>query len=366
MERIDCVVIGAGVVGLAIAARLARSGRDVIVLEASNAIGTGTSSRNSEVVHAGIYYPRDSLKARLCLAGKQALYAYCDRRSIPYRRCGKLIVATDSIQIENLHQLKKKAESNGVFDLQFLSAADVRGLEPDIRCAAALLSPSTGIIDSHALMLSLQGDAENAGAIFAFQSAFEGGAIAPDGIVMRVHGADEEWIANTVINSAGLQAQSVASLLSGFPKRTIPPIFYAKGNYFSYSGRANFSHLIYPVPETGGLGVHLTLDLSGRLRFGPDVEWVSSIQYEIDPRRAESFYVDIRKYWPSVGDGLLHPDYAGIRPKLASPTEPAADFRIDDRVAHGVPGLINLYGIESPGLTASLAIAEYVEQRLTV
>jgi L-2-hydroxyglutarate oxidase LhgO len=365
MERIDCVVIGAGVVGLAVASRLAQSGRAVIVLEAGNAIGTGTSSRNSEVIHAGIYYPRDSLKARLCVRGKQTLYAYCNRRSIPYRRCGKLIVATDSSQIADLHALREKAENNGVLDLQFLSSAEARALEPDMHCVAALLSPSTGIIDSHALMLSLQGDAENAGAIFAFHSDLEGGAVTPDGIVLRVSGTDEEWMASTVVNCAGLQAQNVASLLSGFPKQTIPPIFYAKGSYFSYRGHADFSHLIYPIPETGGLGVHLTLDLAGRPRFGPDVEWVSEIQYEVDPQRAESFYAEIRKYWPALGDGTLDPDYAGIRPKLASRTDPAADFRIDDRTLHGIPGLINLYGIESPGLTASLAIAEHVEHRLT-
>ena len=241
MERIDCVVIGAGVVGLAIARRLAQAGREVIVLEADSAIGMGTSSRNSEVIHAGIYYPQNSLKARFCVQGKEALYAYCNNRSIPYRRCGKLIVASDTGQIDGLHALKDKADKNGVFDLELLSAAQVLEMEPDIQCVAALRSPSTGIIDSHALMLSLQGDAENAGAMFAFQSALVGGAMTPDGIVLRVQGADEEWIANTVVNSAGLQAQSVASLLSGLPQETIPPTFYAKGNYFAYSGRANFS-----------------------------------------------------------------------------------------------------------------------------
>jgi L-2-hydroxyglutarate oxidase LhgO len=365
MERIDCVVVGAGVVGLAIASRLAQAGREVIVLEAVNAIGTGTSSRNSEVIHAGIYYTKNSLKARLCVRGKEALYAYCDSRSIPYRRCGKLIVATAPSQIGELHALRGKAEGNGVFDLQWLSEAEVKQIEPDIHCLAALRSPSTGIIDSHALMLSLQGDAENAGATFAFESALAGGDITRDGIVLRVNASDEEWIANTVINCAGLQAQNVASLLTGLPKATIPPNHYAKGDYFAYSGRANFSHLIYPVPEVGGLGVHLTLDLAGRPRFGPDVEWISAIGYEIDPQKAESFYAEIRKYWPAIGAGTLHPDYAGIRPKLASRTEPAADFRIDGRALHGIPGLINLYGIESPGLTASLAIAEYVEKLLT-
>jgi len=357
-------VIGAGVVGLAIASRLAQAGREVIVLEAGSAIGMGTSSRNSEVIHAGIYYPHDSLKARLCVHGKKALYAYCDSRSIPYRRCGKLIVATNASQIAGLHALQKKAGKNGVFDLQLLSAAQVREMEPDIHCTAALRSPDTGIIDSHALMLSLQGDAENAGAMFAFQCALVGGEITPDGIVLRVNGAGEEWIANTVINSAGLQAQSVATLLSGLPPQTIPPAFYAKGNYFAYSGRTNFSHLVYPIPDAGGLGVHLTLDLAGRPRFGPDVEWVSAPAYEIDARRAASFYAEIRKYWPAIGDGTLHPDYAGIRPKLVPCGAPAADFRIDGRSRHGIPGLINLYGIESPGLTAALAIAEYVEQRL--
>lgn len=364
MERIDCVVIGAGVVGLAIASRLAQAGREVIVLEAGNAIGTGTSSRNSEVIHAGIYYPKDSLKARLCVRGKEALYAYCEHRSIPHRRCGKLIVATDADHIGALHALTEKARRNRVFDLQLLSAAQVGAIEPEIRCAAALLSPSTGIVDSHALMLSLQGDAERAGAMFAFQSALEGADITPDGMVLRVRGTDEEWLAGTVINCAGLQAQQVAALLSGLPQQTVPPLFYAKGSYFSYRGNAGFSHLIYPIPEAGGLGVHLTLDLAGRPRFGPDVEWVSALQYGVDPRRAESFHAEISKYWPAVAAGALHPDYAGIRPKLAPCGAPAADFRIDDRTLHGVPGLINLYGIESPGLTAALAIAEYVEQRL--
>lgn len=365
MERIDCVVIGAGVVGLTIASRLAQAGREVIVLESGSAIGTGTSSRNSEVIHAGIYYAQNSLKARLCVHGKEALYAYCDSRSIPYRRCGKLIVATDASQITGLHGLQEKAGKNGILDLQLLDAAQVREIEPEIHCAAALLSPSTGIIDSHAFMLSLQGDAENAGAMFAFQSALVGGEVTPDGTVLRVHGADDEWIASTVINSAGLQAQNVASRLSGLPRQTIPPVFYAKGNYFAYSGRANFSHLVYPIPDAAGLGVHLTLDLAGRPRFGPDVEWVSTLAYEIDPGRAASFHAEIRKYWPAIDDGALHPDYAGIRPKLVPSGAPAADFRIDDHTRHGIPGLINLYGIESPGLTAALAIAEYVEQRLT-
>lgn len=365
MERVDCVVIGAGVVGLAVARRLAQGGREVMVLEAARSIGTGTSSRNSEVIHAGIYYPPDSLKATLCVRGREALYAYCESRAIPHRRCGKLIVATDAGQLSALQALRDKACANGVFDLQSLTAAQVKTMEPDISCLAALLSPSTGIIDSHALMLQLQADAEQAGAVFAFQSAVEGGEITFEGIALRVQGAIEPLLAHSVINCAGLQAQQVAARLVGLPAASIPPLFYAKGNYFSFSGRANFSHLIYPMPEAGGLGIHLTLDLGGRPRFGPDVQWVSELDYAVDPARLATFQSQIRHYWPGVDAGILQPDYVGIRPKLAAQGAPAADFRIDDHTRHGVQGLVNLFGIESPGLTAALAIADHVAQSLS-
>lgn len=366
MERVDCVVIGAGVVGLAVARRLAQDGREVMVLEAAHSIGTGTSSRNSEVIHAGIYYEQNSLKATLCVRGKDALYAYCERHAIPHRRCGKLIVATDVAQLSALQALRDKACANGVLDLQSLTAAQVKAMEPDIFCEAALLSPSTGIIDSHAFMLQLQADAEQAGALFAFQSAVEGGEIRPDGIALRVQGAIEPLLATSVINCAGLQAQQVAARLVGLPAASIPPMLYAKGNYFSFSGRANFSHLIYPMPEAGGLGIHLTLDLAGRPRFGPDVQWVPELDYVVDAGRLATFQNQIRRYWPGVDAGTLQPDYVGIRPKLAAPGAPAADFRIDDHTRHGVAGLVNLFGIESPGLTAALAIADDVAQSLMI
>ena len=364
MEHINCVVIGAGVVGLAVARALAQAGREVIVLEAATSIGCGTSSRNSEVIHAGIYYPQDSLKARFCVAGRQALYGYCASHQIPHRRCGKLIVATQADQLATLRAIKEKAAANGVGDLQFYSREQVREIEPEVECVGALMSPSTGIIDSHAFMLALQGDAENAGAMVAFASPLLGGEATPgasSGIVLEVGGSEpSRWRADTVINCAGLHAQAVAASLRGFPPSQVPPIFYAKGNYFSLSGGARFKHLIYPVPEAAGLGVHLTIDLGGQVRFGPDVEWISSISYPVDARRAEVFYAAVRKYWPGLPDAALHPDYAGIRPKMSGPDGAALDFRIDGPKTHGVPGLINLFGIESPGLTASLAIADYV------
>jgi L-2-hydroxyglutarate oxidase LhgO len=356
MEKIDCVVIGAGVVGLAVARLLAEAGREVVVLEAAAAIGTGTSSRNSEVIHAGIYYPPNSLKARLCVAGRQALYSYCEASGVAHRRCGKLIVATHPRQLKKLAEIERQAQANGVNDLQWLSSEQAMTLEPDVRCVGALLSPSTGIVDSHALMLSLQGDAERAGAVFAFHSALEGGRLGSDGIEIKVQG--QAWLANLVINCAGLAAPMVAASLNGFPARFVPPTFYAKGNYFSCTHRTRFSHLIYPVPEEAGLGVHLTLDLAGQARFGPDVEWISEVDYQVDPRRGDGFYEEIRKYWPQLPDGALQADYCGIRPKLSR--RETLDFRIDDSSVHGVNGLINLFGIESPGLTSALAIADHV------
>lgn len=366
MDSIDCVVIGAGVVGLAVARALAQAGRDVVVLEAANAIGTGTSSRNSEVIHAGIYYAAGSLKARLCVQGKQALYAYCESHGVPHRRCGKLIVATREDQLPRLDGIRAQAAANGVHDLAPLDRAAVTALEPELSAVGALLSPSTGIVDSHALMLALQGDAEAAGAMVAFATPVLGGRVVDDDAIELTVGGSEPgtWRAAAVVNSAGLQAQQVAASLAGFPAAHVPPTFYAKGNYFTLSGRARFRHLVYPVPEAAGLGVHLTLDLQGQARFGPDVQWVPQIDYPVDPARGAAFYAEVRKYWPALPEGALQPGYAGIRPKLGGPGSPAHDFRIDGPAVHGVPGLVNLFGIESPGLTSCLAIADEVVRGL--
>jgi L-2-hydroxyglutarate oxidase LhgO len=363
MDKVECVVVGAGVVGLAIARRLAEAGREVIVLEAADAIGTVTSSRNSEVIHAGIYYPAGSLMARLCVAGKQALYDYCRDRGIPHRNSGKLIVATRPEEIAKLASIKAHAEANGVADLKQLSGTEARALEPALACEAALLSPSTGIVDSHRYMLSLRGEAEAAGAAFAFLAPLERGRVTADGFELDVGGEAPMTLAcDMLINSAGLSATAIARLLDGMPLDLIPPAYLAKGCYFSCNAKAPFSRLIYPVPEPGGLGVHLTLDLAGQARFGPDVEWVDHIDYTVDPARGERFYPAIRRYWPSLPDGALMPSYSGMRPKIVPPAVAVQDFMIQGAQTHGVPGLINLFGIESPGLTSSLAIADYVAE----
>ncbi|POZ61238.1 NAD(P)/FAD-dependent oxidoreductase [Chromobacterium alticapitis] len=358
MDRIDTIIIGAGVVGLAVAKKLAEAGREVVIVEAEPAIGLHASSRNSEVIHAGLYYPAGSLKARLCVQGRDLLYRYCAERAIPHQRLGKLIVASHEGQLAKLEALETQARANGVDDLRRLTAAEAGGLEPALDCAAALLSPSTGIVDSHALMLSLLGDAEAAGAQLALASPLEGGEITPDGIVLRVAGM--ELIADRVVNAAGLFAPVVSRSLAGLAAETIPAAHYARGVYFSLQGRAPFSRLIYPLPEAGGLGSHLTLDLSGQARFGPDVEWVDGVDYRVDPARAEAFYRAVRAWWPQLPDGALAPGYAGIRAKIAGPGQPDADFVIQGSAVHGVPGLIHLFGIESPGLTSCLAIAEAV------
>ena len=367
-EKVDCVVIGAGVVGLAVARALALRGRETLVLEAQSAIGMGTSSRNSEVIHAGLHYRPGSAKAGLCVAGRRLLYAYCEARAIQHRRCGKLIVAGDKEEVAALQKIDATARASGVTDLRWLTAAEIAALEPALNGAAALLSPSTGIVDSHGLMLALQGDLEEAGAVIALRTPVRRGRCEPDAIYLEAgDGNPMELAASVVVNSAGLQAADLAHCIDGIPKASIPPSFYAKGNYFVLQGRAPFSHLIYPVPEPGGLGVHLTLDLAGHAKFGPDVEWVEGTQkldLSVDPARAERFYRAIRRYWPGLPDGALRPGYAGIRPKLSGPGAPAADFLIQGAEAHGVRGLINLYGIESPGLTASLAIAERVADSL--
>ncbi len=359
MDRVEAVVVGAGVVGLAVARALAVSGREVVILEAEDAIGTHTSSRNSEVIHAGIYYPKDSLKAGSCVAGRKLLYEYCATRGVPHRRCGKLIVASDDSQMNELKNIQQKARINGVTDIEFLSKEQTLACEPELRCVAALHSPSTGIIDSHALMLAYLGDAEARGAMLALKSNFQKAKVAEDGFEVHVAGSDPIKT-QVLVNSAGLRAPSVAKSMEGYRAELAPRELYAKGNYYSLARRAPFSRLIYPVPEPGGLGVHVTLDLAGQARFGPDVEWVERIGYEVDPKRAERFYAAIRRYWPGLPDGSLLPGYSGIRPKTAGPGEPAPDFQIQGPREHGVPGLVHLFGIESPGLTASLALADMV------
>lgn len=366
MDQVECVIVGAGVVGLAVARRLARAGREVIVLEAAEGIGTETSSRNSEVIHAGIYYAAGSAMARMCVSGKQALYAYCRDHDVPYRNCGKLIVATTPGETERLQSIKARAEANGVCDLQTLSGAAALALEPALNCQAALLSPSTGIVDSHALMLSLRGEAEAAGAAFAFHAPLLRAKATAPGIELDVGGAEPMSLqCRLLINAAGLGATAVARQIDGMPIDRIPAAYLAKGNYFSCSARAPFSHLIYPVPEPGGLGVHLTLDLAGQARFGPDVEWIDEIDYVVDPARADKFYPAIRRYWPGLPDGALLPGYAGIRPKIVPPAVAVQDFNIQGPHEHGVSGLINLFGIESPGLTSCLAIADHVADLAT-
>ena len=360
-EKIDCVVIGAGVVGLAIARALALRGHETLVLEAEDAIGTGTSSRNSEVIHAGLYYTPGSAKAALCVAGRQLLYAYCEAHGVAHRRCGKLIVAADQEQATALRKIEATARANGVHDLQWLTAAEARALEPALSCESALLSPSTGIIDSHGFMLAMQGDLEDAGGTVALRAPVRRGHCGRDAIHLEA-GRDEvlEISARVVINSAGLHAQQLARSIEGIPAASIPSCVYAKGCYFVLQGKTPFRRLIYPIPIPGGLGVHLTLDLAGQARFGPDVEWVEKLDYSVDPARGERFYSVIRRYWPGLPDGALLPGYAGIRPQLRRPGGPGVDFLIQGPQAHGVPGLVNLYGMESPGLTASLAIAERV------
>jgi L-2-hydroxyglutarate oxidase LhgO len=365
MEHVDAVVIGAGVVGIAVARALALAGREVIVLDAAEGIGTETSSRNSEVIHAGIYYPTGSLKARLCVAGRHALYAYCSERGIAHRRCGKLVVATAEDQLPALERLRAQAAANGVDDLVRMTGAEARTLEPELVCVAAFLSPSTGVVDSHAFMLAMQGDAEHAGAAFVFHSPVTGGAIRDDGILLEVGGVEPmKLLARAVVNSGGLHAQRLAAAIAGCPPGHVPPAYYAKGNYYQLAGRAPFSRLVYPMPNSAGLGVHITLDLAGQGRFGPDVEWTDRIEYSVDPRRADGFYSAIREYWPGLPDGSLVPAYSGIRPKIVPPGSPPADFLIAGPREHGVPGIVHLFGIESPGLTAAMAIADEVLAKL--
>jgi L-2-hydroxyglutarate oxidase LhgO len=361
VDEVECVVVGAGVVGLAVARALAQAGREVIVLEAAEGIGTETSSRNSEVIHAGIYYPAGSLMARFCVAGRRALYDFCRDRGVPHRNCGKLIVATSAEEDGKLAGIKARAEANGVEGMRVLTAAEARALEPNLACTSALLSPATGIIDSHAYMLALQGEAEAAGAMVVFLSPVIAARAGRDGIEVEVGGTEPMTLrCRLLVNAAGLHAPALARRIEGMPADRVPTAYYAKGNYFTLSGRSPFSRLIYPVPVPGGLGVHLTIDLGGQARFGPDVEWIDTLDYTVDPRRSDGFYAAVRRYWPDLPDGALQPGYAGIRPKITAPGAPGQDFVVQGPQTHGVRGLVNLFGIESPGLTASLALAEHV------
>ncbi|MFN4360929.1 MAG: NAD(P)/FAD-dependent oxidoreductase [Hylemonella sp.] len=365
MEQVDAVVVGAGVVGLAVARALALSGREVLVLEATEAVGTQTSARNSEVIHAGIYYPQGSLKAQLCVRGKQLLYAYCGERGIGHRRCGKLIVATSREQVAQLQGIVAKAVANGVDDLVLLTREQARALEPALECVAAVHSPSTGIVDSHGLMLTLQGDLENAGGMVAFNAPLASAHITAQGIELTASDGTQ-LRARSVVNAAGVHAPTLAGRFVGLNATQIPGEYYAKGNYFTLAGRSPFTRLIYPVPEAAGLGVHLTIDLGGQAKFGPDVQWVETPDdLVVDPTRGLAFYAEVRKYWPALPEGALQPGYAGIRPKISGPDEAARDFLIQGPTVHGVPGLVNLFGIESPGLTSSLAMGEHVAAMLS-
>lgn len=366
-EAIDAIVVGAGVVGLAIGRALARGGLEVIVLEKNQAIGTETSSRSSEVIHAGIYYTPGSLKAHFCVQGRDRLYAYCREKGVEHRRCGKVIVAVSDLQERKLESLDATARANGVTDLRWLDRRALEALEPAVVGSAGLLSPSTGIVDSHALMLALQGDLEEAGGVVALRSRMRGARYEAGDIRVTVETDDEttELMTKTLVNAGGLHATRVALSIENAPDGKIPETRYAKGNYFIYQGRSPFRHLLYPLPDDGGLGVHATLDLAGRTRFGPDVEWSETVDYTLDPARADAFYEAVRRYWPGLADGALTPGYVGVRPKLVGPGDPPADFMIEALGEPEAARIVHLFGIESPGLTAALAIAEYVRERLS-
>lgn len=371
MEQVDCVVIGAGVVGLAIAREMALQGRETILLERENAFGTISSARNSEVIHAGIYYPKGSFKAQLCVQGNRMLYEYCRTHQVGTQAYGKLIVASDDSQLEDLQAILYKAQNNQVPDIRIISGEEAKALEPQLHCSAAILSASTGIVDSHGYMLSLLGGFEDAGGMVAYQSplirAKAIGNNAENGFVLEIGGADSMQIqTRLLINCAGLSAPAIAQQIEGLSSSQVPKAYFAKGNYFSLSGKSPFTHLIYPIPEPGGLGVHLTLDMGGQAKFGPDVEWLeieteNQIDYTVNPRRSEGFYEAVRRYWPALKDGSLQPDYSGVRAKIVPPNTPAGDFCFNGPSDHGLHGLFNLYGFESPGLTSSLAIAKHLE-----
>ena len=366
MDRVDCVVVGAGVVGLALARAIAMRGLETLVLESEAAFGQGVSSRNSEVIHAGLHGAVGWRKAAACIAGRRLLYDYAAQRGIPHRKLGKLLVANGDAEDALLQGLLGKARGLGVEGLKSLDVVQVHALEPALRCTSALLSPESGVIDVHALMLSLLGDAEAHGATLVCRSPFEAAEPVADGWQVRIGGSEPfELRTRWLVNSAGLQAQAVAARMTGYPAARIPRAHWAKGNYFKLQGRAPFAHLVYPVPVQGGLGVHLTLDLQGQAKFGPDVEWVDTLDYRVDPRRGDAFYAEVRRYWPGLPDGALVPDYAGIRPKVYALGEAARDFVLDGPAEHGLPGLVQLFGIESPGITSSLALAEEVAAWVT-
>ena len=354
------LVIGAGVVGLAVARAAARKGHEVVVAEAANAIGTGISSRNSEVIHGGMYYPTGTLRGRHCVRGRRMLYEFCAAHGVPHRKCGKLIVATNEAELEKIHAIEKQGQINDVEGLEMIGGNAARAMEPELFCIGALHSPETGIIDGHAYMLALRGDLEDLGGAIAFNTPVKGAARKNGQWQVTFGGSGGEFAFDAVVNCAGLGAQGVARAMPDYPATRVPRLIFGKGNYFSYAGKPVFSRLIYPTPIVGGLGVHVTLDLAGRMRFGPDVEWIERENYDVDPARAAAFYARIRTYWPGLPDGSLAPDYAGIRPKLTGPTEPQADFLIDTPAQHGLPGLVQLFGIESPGLTSSLSLGEEV------
>ena len=371
MDQVDCVVIGAGVVGLAVAREMALQGRETILLERESAFGTISSARNSEVIHAGIYYPKDSLKAKLCVQGNRMLYEYCRTHHVATQPYGKLIVASDESQLDDLQAILYKAQQNEVPEIKMITGDQAKAMEPELNCAAAVLSASTGIVDSHGFMLSLLGGFEDAGGMIAYQSPLISakplGENAKDGFELEIGGADGMKIqTKLLINCAGMSAPAIARKIQSLNEEQIPKAYFAKGNYFSLTGKSPFKHLIYPIPEPGGLGVHLTLDMGGQAKFGPDVEWLeideeSQIDYTVNPRRGEGFYEAVRRYWPGLKDNTLQPDYSGVRAKIVPPNAPAGDFCFNTPKNHGLEGLFNLYGFESPGLTSSLAIAKHLE-----
>jgi L-2-hydroxyglutarate oxidase LhgO len=360
-DKIECVVIGAGVVGLAVARALALAGREVLLLEAETHPGTITSARNSGVIHAGLYYAPGSFKARFCVAGNRALYAYCEARGVDHHNTGKLIIANGAEEEKVLQHLLERANTNGVAGVRLVSRAEAHELEPEVHCTAALLCPTSGIIDQHPYMLALQGDMENAGGTLVCDCRVESLARTTQGFIVKTSGdSATEVEARFVVNSAGLDAVGLLDRIEGYPRQLIPKFHLARGNYFTVAARSPFRHLVYPVPHAAGLGIHATIDLGKRVRFGPDVEWIDKIDYSVNASRAPQFYEAIRRYWPALADGALMPDYTGIRPKLHGPGEPQPDFRIESAAEHGLPGLVNLLGIESPGLTSSLPIGDYV------
>ena len=374
MDQVDCVVIGAGVVGLAVAREMALQGRETILLERESAFGTISSARNSEVIHAGIYYPKDSLKAKLCVEGNRMLYEYCRTHHVATQPYGKLIVASDESQLDDLQAILYKAQQNQVPEIKMITGEQAKSMEPELHCSAAVLSATTGIVDSHGFMLSLLGGFEDAGGMIAYQSPLISakpiGENAKDGFELVIGGADGMKIqTKLLINCTGMSAPAIAQKIEGLPQQQIPKAYFAKGNYFSLSGKSPFKHLIYPIPEPGGLGVHLTLDMGGQAKFGPDVEWLeideeSQIDYTVNPKRGEGFYEAVRRYWPGLKDNALQPDYSGVRAKIVPPNAPAGDFCFNAPKDHGLEGLFNLYGFESPGLTSSLAIAKYLEEQI--